>query len=310
MKVINKTTKNDIATVFVAQNKEGKFIEFVESTQPPLTIKDKWVLIISTLYGCPVDCKFCDAGGNYNGRLTYEELKFQIDYLVRQRFENSFIDTEKFKIQFARMGEPSFNTNVLKLLKNIPEIYDYTHFVPSLSTIAPCGTDLFFEKLLRIKKMQYRDSFQLQFSLHTSDENQRDKIIPVKKWSFEKIAEYGERFHDKDGKKITLNFALSLNTIFEPQKLLEYFRPDIFLIKITPLNPTYKATINEMKSLITEQNYHFELIESVKDAGYQTILSIGEWEENKIGSNCGQYVNALRKDCSIVDAYEYELTGF
>jgi 23S rRNA (adenine2503-C2)-methyltransferase len=310
MKVISRTEKNDIATVYIARNEENKFIEFVESTQPPLTYREKWVLILSTLYGCPVDCKFCDAGGNYNGRLSYDDLKFQIDYLVRQRFDGGFIDTEKFKIQFARMGEPSFNTNVLKLLEDIPEIYNYNYFIPSLSTIAPCGTDLFFEELLRIKKTLYRDTFQLQFSLHTSDENQRDKIIPVKKWSFEKIAEYAERFYDEDGKKITLNFALSLNAIFDPQKLLEFFSPNKFLIKITPLNPTYKAAMNEMHSLITEDDYHLDLVRSVEDVGYQTILSIGEWEENKIGSNCGQYVNSLKKDCSIADAYEYELTGF
>ena len=310
MKVISRTSEDKIAAVYVAENDKGQSFEFVESTQPPLTINQKWVLIISTLFGCPVDCKFCDAGGNYSGKLSYDELKFQIDYLIGNRFPNGLIDTDKFKIQFARMGEPSFNPAVLELLRDIPDLYNYRYFLPSLSTIAPAGTDEFFEKLLEIKKLQYRDTFQLQFSLHTSDEKLRDDIIPSKKWSFKQIAKYSERFFDKNGKKITLNFALSTDTVFEPAKLLEHFNPKLFIIKITPLNPTYKALKNNIKSLITKSNHHFEIIQSVQNTGYQTILSIGEWEENKIGSNCGQYIKALNYEQKIEGAYENDLTVF
>jgi len=309
MKVISKTGDSSIASVYIAENKDKKLVEFVESTQPPLPIDQKWVLIISTLFGCPVDCSFCDAGGKYNGIMSYEELKFQVDYLVNQRFPDGFIDTDKFKIQFARMGEPSFNPNVIKLLRDIPALYNYRYFLPSLSTIAPCGTDSFFEELLAVKKEFYSKTFQLQFSLHTSDEKQRDSLMPVKKWTFEKIAAYADRFYEKDGKKITLNFALSMDSIFEPEKLLKHFNPNTFLIKITPLNPTYKAERNELKSLITESNYQHKLLESVKTAGYETLLSIGDWEENKIGSNCGQYINSNTSMCKLDEAYKYELVA-
>ncbi len=308
MKVIARTKDNDIATVFVAENETGKMFEFVESTQPPLTRRDKWVLIISTLFGCPVECTFCDAGGRYEGKLSYEELKFQIDYLINIRFPSGYIDSNKFKIQFARMGEPSFNPAVLELLRNIPALYDYRLFLPSLSTIAPAGTDNFFEELLQLKKELYRNTFQLQFSLHSSDTKQRDELLPVKKWSFEKIAKYSERFYDKGGKKITLNFALSQDSLFEPKQLLKYFAPEIFLLKITPINPTYKAEKNNIKSLITEKNNHNEIVKAAEAAGYGVILSIGEWEENKIGSNCGQYVSTLQQATNVENAYEYELS--
>ena len=66
MKIISKTAKSDIATVYIAEI-NGKHIEFVESIQPPLSKQDKWVLIISTLFGCPVGCKMCDAGSFYHG---------------------------------------------------------------------------------------------------------------------------------------------------------------------------------------------------------------------------------------------------
>ncbi|HSG67060.1 MAG TPA: hypothetical protein VK994_00040, partial [Bacteroidales bacterium] len=148
MKVISRTQEHDIATVFVAENEFGTRLEFVESTQPPLDISKKWVLIVSTLFGCPVDCRFCDAGGDYRGKLSADEIFFQIDYLVKHRFPSGIPETEKFKIQFARMGEPSFNPAVLEVLEKFPRKYPIDNFVGSLSTIAPNGTDAFFEKLL------------------------------------------------------------------------------------------------------------------------------------------------------------------
>ena len=77
MRVIKKTSDSSLATVYIAESASGQWVEFVESTQPPLTRDEKWVLVISTLFGCPVDCKFCDAGGSYKGKLSYEELLFR-----------------------------------------------------------------------------------------------------------------------------------------------------------------------------------------------------------------------------------------
>ena len=45
-------------------------IEFAESIQPPIPSEEKWVIILSCLYGCPVKCLMCDAGQNYQGPLS------------------------------------------------------------------------------------------------------------------------------------------------------------------------------------------------------------------------------------------------
>jgi 23S rRNA (adenine2503-C2)-methyltransferase len=309
MKVISKTENSQLATVYIASNPAGKMVEFVESTQPPFSIREKWVLIVSTLYGCPVDCSFCDAGGKYLGRLSAEEILFQIDYLVRLRFPDGMINTKKFKIQFSRMGEPSFNPAVLEVLEILPDRYKWEEFIPSLSTIAPMGTEKFFEHLLNIKKSLYPDNFQLQFSLHSTSREQRDQWIPVKKWDFARIADYGNKFFDAGGKKITLNFAVSEDSIIDENELLRFFSPEIFLVKLTPLNPTYKALQNKIRSGIANGNGKGEqLSERFIKAGYDVILSIGENEENKIGSNCGQYVQAYLESCAnLPGAYSYQL---
>ena len=260
------------------------------------------------MFGCPVDCKFCDAGGGYSGKLTAGEIFYQIDYLVRHRFPSGIPETEKFKIQFARMGEPAFNPAVLDVLEQFPYKYPVRNFVGSLSSIAPHGSDRFFERLLDIKKRLYDTSFQLQFSLHSTDSRQRDELIPVKKWSFEKMGAYGRKFFTPGGRKITLNFALAKENILDPDKLAGSFDPEIFLVKITPVNPTFKASLHGLESLITPDEKQYPVIDRLKGAGYDVILSIGEWEENRIGSNCGQYIKALEESCEVPeDSYTFKL---
>ena len=83
--------------------------------------------------------------------------------------------------------------------------------------------------------------------------------------------------------------------MIDPEVLVRYFDPEFFIIKLTPLNPTFKAAGNKLHSLITPENSHYEIKDQLELKGYEVILSIGEWEENLIGSNCGQYVQACTK---------------
>ena len=79
MKVIASTGREDIAMVYIAELEEGKLVEFVEAVQPPIPRDKKWVLLVSTMYGCPVGCAMCDAGGFYHGKVSKEDIFAQID---------------------------------------------------------------------------------------------------------------------------------------------------------------------------------------------------------------------------------------
>ncbi len=307
MKIISKIGNDKIATVYIGENNEGKQCEFVESIQPPNTREQKWVLMISTLYGCPAQCRFCDAGGTYQGLVSYDEMMFQIDYLIKSRYPTLSVPVEKFKIQFSRMGEPALNNSVLDVIKDIPKKYALSSYMPSISSIAPAGCDVFFDQLLTIFHEMKQGSFQMQFSIHSTDENYRNWLMPIKKWDFTKIAHFGEKLYRAGDRKITLNFALSKDAEIDSNVLINFFDPEKFLIKITPINPTHSVIKNNISSLISEDNQSSRLFDDLKKHGYDLIVSIGDLEENIIGSNCGQYViRHLNSNTTIDNGYKYK----
>ena len=72
MKIIDERGRADLAKVYIAQMRENEpgsngqyLVEFVESIQPPIPREQKWVIIVSSQYGCPVGCLMCDAAREY-----------------------------------------------------------------------------------------------------------------------------------------------------------------------------------------------------------------------------------------------------
>ncbi len=323
MRVVAEYGNEEVAKVYVAMLREAKegaenrsLVEFVESVQPPIPREKKWVLIVSSMFGCPIKCRMCDAGGDFAGKLTAKEILEQVDYIVRKRYPDGRIPIPKFKIQFARMGEPSLNPAVLDAMTALPKEYDAPGLNVSISTVAPKtpATGRFFQKLIAVKESLYSGGkFQLQFSIHTTDADGRDDLIPFRKWSFEEIAAYGERFSDPSigDKKVTLNFAPVKGFPVDASVIRSHFDPDKFMIKFTPLNPTVRSKEQSLCSAIDphDTDSSKRLVEDFKKEGYDVILSIGELEENKIGSNCGQFIQRAKsargrpEDSYLLDRY-------
>ncbi|MFH1873821.1 MAG: radical SAM protein [Pseudomonadota bacterium] len=311
MKIIATTGNEDLAQVYLAELANGRQIEFVESKIPGQPREKKWVLILSTLAGCPSKCPMCDAGSlEYQGPLSSADIFAQIDYLVGLRYSPKNVPVEKFKIQFARVGEPSFNPAVLDVLEQLPSRYQAKSLIPAISTIAPAGQDKFFDQLLLIKERYFRGKFQLQFSIHSTCQATRNRLIPLPHWPLKKIAAFGNVFCRPSDKKITLNFAAIKNVPFDSAVIAQHFSPEKFLIKITPLNPTDRSTKQNLSNGLDPHHLEcYEPAQALQKLGYDVILSIGELEENNIGSNCGQYILAhLKEKQPIKTAYTYELS--
>ena len=288
----------NLARVFVGTLDDGSRVEFVESVQPPVARSEKWVLIVSTLKGCPVGCPICDAGGDFRGRLTADEILAQIDHLVRSRWPDGRAQTRRVKIQFARMGDPAFNDAVIDVLERLPGTLELPGLMPCLSTVAPVGRAAWFNAIARVKKARFgQGRFQMQFSLHTTDAEARRRLIPIRTWSLEEIAAFSDSFYEPGDRLVTLNFAPASGYPLEPDILARYFSPERFAIKLTPINPTFAARESGLTGLIdpTDGEACARVVARFEALGYKTILSIGALAENAIGSNCGQYVEKLRR---------------
>lgn len=293
MRLLSSTGDPELAMVHVAEDEEGRRIEFVDSVQPPRPRSEKWVVIVSTMFGCPVRCLMCDAGGRSGGPIDAEGILWQIDTAVKQRFPSGRPDTRMLKVQFARMGDPSLNPSVIEALEALPGEYPETSVVASVSTVGLSGSSRFIDRLRAVKDRSYGDGrFQLQFSIHSTDADARLRLIPVRTMSLREMARAGEAFRSPGDKKVTLNFCLIEGVPIDPAAVREAFDPEHFLVKLTPLNPTASSKRWGLRSVVgpgTEARAD-PIVAAFRAQGFETLLSIGRFEENQIGSNCGLYL--------------------
>jgi 23S rRNA (adenine2503-C2)-methyltransferase len=270
--------------------------EFVDARDPDCDFDFKWVIIVSTQFGCPVACTMCDAGGDYVGDLRSEEILAQIDHVVQVHGSERLSSVEKFKVQFARMGEPALNPAVLEALRELPSRYKAPGLMPCVATTAPSNACKWFDGLIGVRHAVYagRD-FQLQISLNSTDEAARDRLMPYPKMSFETIAKLIDRFHIDGTRKVSLNFALTKDVPVDAQVIAEHFDPKKACIKITPLNPTIRSQETGLDTALPPEAPKDceRLCEELTGCGFDVILSIGDVRENEIGSNCGMAVRRL-----------------
>lgn len=300
MEILDSRGDPNLAEIFVARLRDDPLsvVEFVDAVDPRFPRKDKWVVTVSTQFGCPVKCLICDSGGFFRGNLTSDEILAEIDYVVRRRQTGRAIRNGKFKIHFARMGEPSLNPAVLEVLERLPARYDAPGLIPCIPTIAPAGTEPWFAGLLAIKRRLYPEGhFQLQFSINSTDPKVRDAMMPVRKWSLEQVAEYGRSFYKPGDRKVVLNFALAHGVAADPAEIGRIFDPGTFIIKLTPVNPTDTAERNGYKTVLSEAepDRAGSLISALEAAGFECVISIGDDREIAIGSNCGQAASVVLK---------------
>ncbi len=300
MKIVHRRGEEDIAEAYLAKVDTDRYVEFVDSVGGAGSRDEKWVIIVSTLYGCPVKCKFCDAGRFYDGKVSKDDMIAQIDHVLEKNSNSREIDSKKFKIQFARIGEPAFNDEVIDTILEIENEYEPENFMPCISTIAPSGRNRWFEDIAELNHGIFEGDFQMQFSIHSTDEKYRDELMPVEKWSLEKIAEYGENFYS-GGRKVTLNFAIGGEERIDVEKLESIFDPRYFAVKITPINPTARAEENDLINVFDEENgRELDKVSELEDSTFDVYLSIGDLRENRIKSNCGQIL------MSYLDSEEFE----
>ena len=285
--------ENNIKADFLGLHKE---INGVANTDVDLT--EKWVATISTQKGCPMKCKFCDCPKyGFHGNASFEDLAYEIQTILD--CEN--VDhTKRFNVHFARMGEPTFNYHVLQFAE-----YDLRQLVrerihaetihPVVSTMLPKNNKRladFIMRWCRIKNEVYDGEAGLQFSINSTDDDQRNDQFNGMSLSLEEISALAAQLPMPKGRKYTLNFAVTAQTILDAKRLSELFDKNKFIVKITPIHETNAAVTNgfDVTTSYTDYDVYRQFEQPLVAEGWDVIVFVPSKEEDSDRITCG---NAL-----------------
>ncbi len=287
----------DVAHVLVGRvdGCNDQVLEFVDGLDPRHPQREKWIINVSTQYGCPVGCPFCDAGFRYRGHVSADVMVEQIERVLERHPPALRLRCRKLKVHFARMGEPALNPAVLEVLDRLPDLVPSPDLWGCVPTIAPNGSEAWFEGLLAVKRRRYRGRFQLQFSLNTTSARQRERLTPYPHQPFVWVSAYGRRFFEPGDRKVVLNFALAAGVTFDPTDVARHFDPSCFAVKLTPLNPTQRGQDTGLNTVLSAAapGVMERAVGELHALGFDVVVSIGDPREDKVGSNCGQAVRRL-----------------
>jgi 23S rRNA (adenine2503-C2)-methyltransferase len=265
---------------------------------PILPLTDKWVITISTQYGCSMGCSFCDVPAVGAGKnCTLNDMQQQVLMGLLEFPEVQY--SNRLNIHYARMGEPTWNPAVLDHAKWMKEHIDPEYNVhPVLTTMLPKKNEWLKTMLhgwIRIKNRVYRGNAGLQLSINGTNEAERKIMFHNNALPLDQIA----RLFDGAipvGRKFTLNFPICGWEI-DPDVLLKYFNPEHFIVKLTPMHETKAAEDHGHKTEgdYTNPNTYKDLAESIRKAGYECLVFIASADEDLGRITCGNAVLSLEK---------------
>jgi 23S rRNA (adenine2503-C2)-methyltransferase len=243
---------------------------------------ERTVICCSTQCGCPIGCSFCGTGKFFVRNLIVEEIVEQVETVLKH-IDCATGDIKKFQIMFMSMGEPFLNyPNVKDAIITLHRRYPNTQLLVSTSfpRLDHKNLDGFIDLSCKIDKVG------LQFSVHESNDDNRKKLIGRDMPSLKFLAEYGERWALKTGRKPFFNYCVHTGNAAEKnvQELAALFNPAVWectLSVICQKDSTMKAAIKSQLDLIKG------FAQKMTAARY-SIRVFNPAGQDDIGGGCGQ----------------------
>lgn len=242
------------------------------------------VICCSTMSGCPVGCTFCGTGKKFIRNLKWNEIVNQIETALINKGINDIVKTsERFQIMFMSMGEPMLNWREVEFaIIQLNIIYPRAELL--LSTIGIDNRSVLTRMLDLSVKIK---NVGLQFSIHKSNDEDRNKLIPFKgKLTLEKIRDFGEIWNRQTKRKVFLNYCIdgTNNTKQDFENLTNLFDKDVFNFTFSVVcSPNENMKDNAYRDLDIIHDFSNRFVEK----GYNTRVFNPEGQDD-IGGGCGQ----------------------
>ncbi len=243
------------------------------------------VICCSVQSGCPVGCTFCGTGSKFVRNLTSDEIVEQINIVLKDKNLIKDINDKCKKLQFMfmSMGEPMLNFDnvsraIIKLNKQFPNAQLL------LSTVGINNDDTFSKIIELSKKIE---KVGLQFSIHKSNDEDRNKLIPFKnKMNLQKIRDVGIIWWKETNRKPYLNYCVdgTNNTDEDYRNLTNLFSPIIF-------NFTFSVVCSSDETMKDASFRNLEVIKLFQDKFLERGYNVRMFDphgQDDIGGGCGQ----------------------
>lgn len=288
--------ENNIKASFLGYDKR---IDKVE--HKPVDITDKLVVTVSSQKGCPMNCNFCDCPKlGFKGNATLPELITEIMSGVAL---SGIKHGQRLNIHYARMGEPTFNPNVITSAEFIAQMlmsensdvtFDTYH--PVVSTMMPKSNKNLKEFLHKWVTTGFvyggEDGFGLQFSINTLDENDRNEMFRNRSLSLQEISDIIKELPYPKKRKYTLNFAVTSKSNLDVNLMNKYFDKEKCIVKMTPIHETVEA-VDEGYEIVHDFDVYEQFEQPLVNDGWDVIVFVPSKEEDEDRITCGNSLIAL-----------------
>lgn len=293
--------ENNIKASFLGYDKR---IDKVE--HKPVDITDKLVVTVSSQKGCPMDCNFCDCPKlGFKGNTTLPELITEIMSGVAL---SGIKHGQRLNVHYARMGEPTFNPNVItsaefiaQMLMNDHSDVTFDTYHPVVSTMMPKANKNLKEFLHKWVETGFayggEDGFGLQFSINTLDENDRNEMFRNRSLSLQEISDIIKELPMPKKRKYTLNFAVTSKSNLDVALMNKYFDKEKCIVKMTPIHETVEA-VDEGYEIVHDFDVYEQFEQPLVNDGWDVIVFVPSKEEDEDRITCGNSLIALENTIS------------
>lgn len=270
-----------------------------------MPLSEKWVMTLSTQYGCPMRCTFCDVPNiQFRGNASLQDLYNQ---LVSARLLFPSVNyTERLNIHYARMGDPIFNKNVFQFSRELAtKKFEFQETLnlrfevihPVLTTSLPKKYKHLKERILdwcNIKNYLFNGQAGLQFSINSTNEDQRSEMFANQQLSLFDFSEIAKTMPWPLSRKYCLNFAYSTDFEIDAKKIDRLFNKEQFMVKITPIHNNNACQENKIKTNGGYDSWgpYNQPYNDLKELGWDVLVFVPSIDEEHGLVTCGNAILA------------------